>query len=260
MKIVRKIVKNKLVAITLSGILLFTTSCTKESLTPNGVSNSTTSSNSKFDDYTGEELFEGVFFAQGKVAEEIPSIRNSASYFQVREISSNLEKNSTGVGLEEIMNKVNENNPNYYSELEASVSSGDHLLISEKLQEGAEHMHSAVVELYLTNSDETELNEILASIDLDKHKNVDGSVNYISLEAELMEQVGFNGDENVNEKAITLVAGIVLVAAAYVLVVHAAGVMTYVGFAWVAYNYAAVGGTKPVNVLSHEMLVRDLAN
>jgi hypothetical protein len=254
MKHTRKIAKNPIFCSFLIGLIFLSTGCTKEQiLNPNG--------NRSEIKYSGEELYEGIFFAKGEVAEAIPTIKNSSSYFQVHQLSQKSAK-SMDNQMTEVMNEIETKNPNYFDEFKESIATQDHLIIEETLKDATELLYETSIDMYLSEQDQSDLKEIVEGIDLNNHLNSNGSINYESLSKEITKD--FKVDNN--EKAACVFAGVVFVAAAYVLVAHAAAAMTYVAVAWVAEYYAAVDREKtvtraavPRGALTMELMVNDLA-
>ena len=254
MKNIRKIAKNPLFCSFLIGLIYLSTGCTKEQI----LNSKTDSSEIK---YSGEELYKGIFFAKGEVAEVVPAIKNSISYFQVQQLTEKTAK-AMDNNMINVMEEIDRKNPTFFDEFKKSIATKDHLIIEESLKDATELLYETSLELLLSEQDQSDLKKIIDRIDLNNHLNSDGSINYVSLRKEILKD--FKVDNN--EKAASLFAGVVFVAAAYVLVVHAAAAMTYVAVAWVVESYAAIDKAKtvtkgkvPKGALTMEMMVDDLA-
>lgn len=250
MKVIRKIVKNPIFCIFMIGLTLLSTGCTKEQ-----IFNSSTSSQN----YSGEDLFKGIFFAKGAVAEKLPTIKNSRSYFQINELQEKTN-NADDSKMDELMDEIEVRHPNFYGNLQSSIDTKNHLIIEEALKNAADVIYETATELYLSQEVKDEFNNIVADFDINDCLKEDGSLDYKMLNSHLQ---GSLENEEVDPQAL----GIILVAAAYILVVHAVGVMTYVGVAWAVEYYAAVDREKAVSRgnltdddLVIERLIEDLVN
>ncbi len=191
--------------------------------------------NSEIDNLSGRDIFQGVYFATGTVAELMPSISNSYSYYAVNE-QPNYEFESFSGNMNIILDKIAEKHPNYYQNFKSAIQSRDHLTIRQELAKGSEILFETSVETFLDQNEQNILNNIAENIDIKPYLNSDGSIDRKALESDIMKDLNILE----NSRGTCIFAGIVFVAAAYVLVVHAAGAMTYVAAAWVAYAYAAV--------------------
>ncbi len=179
--------------------------------------------------YTGKELFKGILFARGVVAENLSSIKNSYSYYASNKIE-NEEK------INEILNYIEINNPNYFESFKNKLSTKNPLLIRESLENASKIMYESSIDLLL-QSEDINIKKMFSELDL-KSDIINGQIDYNSLYRKISSSRAM---DNINpESEACAVAGVVLAVAAYVVVVHAAAAMTYVGVAWVAEYYAAV--------------------
>ena len=218
---------------------------------------------SRFDHYSGEDLFKGIFFSKGEIAEMIPVIKNSRTFYDVEKYTNQTE------GFEEfekatngIVENIKTKNPSYFSNFGRVIKSKNHILIQQSLLEGAELVYSSMVDEFLTDLGEKELEELIGNIEVSDHLNPDGSVNYDSLK-EVLSSSKINDAISNESKAMCAVLGPVFVAVAYLLVIHAASVATYVYLAWVYNSYAAIEtgeNSARINEITLERMVNDLAN
>lgn len=233
--------------------LILLTSCTDEN---------TFDDRTETVNFNGKELFKGIFFATGTVAETVPSISNSFSYFELNKISDE-QKSDYNSKMNKILVEIEKENPNYFKDFKSIIQTKNQLEIENALREGSRVLFESAINLYLTKEQKNEIDGIVANIDIEDFRNVDGSINYENLKAELEK----NNEFQLNEQGMCWFAGVVFVAAAYVLVVHAAAAMTYVAVAWVGEYYAAIDQEKTVTrddeiqeqALKSEILINDLA-
>ncbi|WP_282055428.1 hypothetical protein [Maribacter luteus] len=213
--------------------------------------------------FSGEELFYGIFFSKGEVAEMIPVVRNSQTFHEVAKYIEEVE------GAEEfdkatssIIKSIQEKNQTYFADFAQKIKSGNHLLIKDALLEGADLLYNTSVDIFLSELGKQELEELANGINISDHLNADGSVNYESLK-EVISSNKINEAITNESKALCAVLGPVFVAVAYLLVVHAASVASYVYLAWVYNSYSAIEVSElsaPISEITLEQMVNDLAN
>ncbi len=249
MRFIRKNIK--FTSLVMASLILLT-SCTDENTFDNR--NETVN-------FNGKELFKGIFFATGTLAEKVPSISNSYSYFELNKISDE-QKNDYHLKMNEILVEIEKENPNYFKNFKSIIQTKNQLKIKNALREGSRVLFESAINLYLTKEQKHKIDDIIANINIEDFRSVDGSINYENLKAEL----GKNNEFQLNEQGMCWFAGVVFVAAAYVLVAHAAAAMTYVAVAWVGEYYAAVDQEKTITrdamleqTLKSEILINDLA-
>lgn len=173
-------------------------------------------------EYSKEEIFKGIFFAQGKVAEELDhvfsdNVREAAKQSKVKKVAN------------ELVHQIKEKDSSYLNELKDAVDSQNPLAIQKALNDGSE--------LILDLSD-----KLLA----------DTKVKVISKEGSKVAG-GATGD--------CVVLGLALVYYAAVVAQLAAGVL-YVAGAAVYLKTAAVSNSidEPATKLSNEILVKEIAS
>lgn len=267
MKTFRRISKNPIFCSLMILLVLFSTGCTKEDIASTIAKNNSAEQtgneqvydNKSTESYSGRDLFKGIFFAKGPVAEALPAIRNSFSYDIIRNMTDE-ENHQAEMKMNEILDRLENSRPGYFDEFKELINTRDHLLISEGLGQATQVLYEVSIDLFLSDQDKADLDRIVADINMEEHTNEDGSINFETLRADVLSNMAGG-----NERALCVFAGVVFVAAAYVLVVHAAAAMTYVAVAWVAEFYAAVDQEKTITRggiasghLTEELLVRDI--
>jgi SdpC family antimicrobial peptide len=91
--------------------------------------------------YSGEALFEGIFFAEGEVAAQIPELSGmNAKNF----VSTDKERQEIDAFRAFVVDYVNDNYPEYMGDLENAVSSRSHVKIDQVLKQGHDIMEAAV--------------------------------------------------------------------------------------------------------------------
>ena len=83
--------------------------------------------------YTGKQLFEGIFFGRGPVAEKLPAIRHILNLTDVRLSSS--QELSLQKGEDDFITKLDDKCPGLLNTLETQIQSGDYLKVEKTLNE-----------------------------------------------------------------------------------------------------------------------------
>ncbi|MFH6993128.1 hypothetical protein [Flavobacterium sp. FlaQc-48] len=193
--------------------------------------------------YNGRELFEGILFAKGEVANLLQPIRQSYSYYEINSIDDDSKKefdNKTN----DLLNFIENENPHYFDDFKKNITSKNHIKIRETLTSTSQLIYNTALDLYLSKTEKTDLKNLLSQIDINTYTNENGIIDKEKLKKAITHSNNFS--LNQTGKGSCWFAGVVLVAAAYVLVVHAAAAMTYVAVAWVAEAYAAVDRAKTI--------------
>jgi|SRR5699024_2661094 len=81
--------------------------------------------------YTGQEIFKGIFLAQGKVGEEL------ADRWQGDQVEVNNSKETIEF-TDRIIEKMDEQEQNYFKNLESAIYSKNHIKTEELIKEGGE--------------------------------------------------------------------------------------------------------------------------
>ncbi|MBT8317778.1 MAG: hypothetical protein HKP59_09120 [Lutibacter sp.] len=213
-------------------------------------------------EFTGKEIFEGIFFTHGDFINHVPSILNSFSYLELKKLAQD-DKINYSIKVAEILNEIEKKNTTYFNSFKKSIQSKNQLQIEESLKSGAELLLKTTLDKYLNEQQKDDLDKVVSKINIEEHKNSDGTINYDSLSLSIANIGSLNQDFFQGQ---CIFAGIVLVAAAYVVAVHAAAAMTYVYAAWAIERYAAIdtdvtvtnGSINPSNELNSEILINDL--
>lgn len=248
MKLVRKNIK--FLSLFMLTLIMFL-SCTRDNIHPE-----------KYDavDFTGKELFKGIYFASGAVAKATPSIRNSYSYYELSKTDATKKQNFE-LRMNEILSEIEKQNPDYFEEFKREIQTKNQLIIESALKEGSQLLFETAIRLYLTNEQESQMNSMISKINIEDFKNDDGSMDFENLKDELEK----NKDFEISDEIQGVFAGIVFVAAAYVLVVHAAAALSYVAVAWVGEYFAAIDQETAITreetaiTLNSEVLINDLS-
>ncbi|WP_291152582.1 hypothetical protein [Flavobacterium sp. UBA7680] len=219
-----------------AGILILFISCEEND---HYTENSTESLKS----YTGKELFKGILFAEGDVADLLQNIKQSYSYYEINQIDVD-HKNDSDNKINYLLNSIENKNSHYFDEFKQSITSKDHIRIRQALANGSELVYNTALDLYLSKNEKNDLKNLLSKIDISTYTNENGMIDKEKLKKAITQSNSFS--LNQAGKGTCWFAGVVVVAAAYVVVVHAAAAMTYVAVAWVAEAYAAVDQAKTI--------------
>ncbi|MEZ0184128.1 hypothetical protein AB9T89_17920 [Flavobacterium oncorhynchi] len=187
--------------------------------------------------FTGKELFKGILFAKGDVAEILTPIKQSYSYYEINHVDED-QKNESDNIINDLINSIENKNPNYYDSFKKNITSKNHLKIRETLINSSQLIYDTALDIYLSKTEKIDLKNLLSQIDINSYTDENGIIDKEKLKEVIMHSNSFS--LNQSAKGTCWFAGIVLVAAAYVVVVHAAAAMTYVAVAWVAEAYAAI--------------------
>lgn len=193
--------------------------------------------------FSGKELFKGILFAQGDVAKLIPPIQQSYSYYEINNMDSTFQKKSDDK-ITALLNFIEVENPNYFNNFKDAITSKNHILIRDSLISSSNLLYETSLNLFMSTTEKTELKNLLSNLDIENYTNDDGSINKEKLRNEITKSNSFS--LNQTGKGTCWFAGVVIVAAAYVVVVHAAAAMIYVAVAWVAEAYAAIDQAKTI--------------
>ncbi len=132
MKTSKRNVKNLLVALLLvSAFIILPTGCTDH-----GPAITKTVS--------GEELFRGLFFLQGETADVITLFKKTKSNVPFE--SDPVVKVQYNEIIDEVVNVIKKNNPQFFSGFKRSIQSNDHLEVKKALTQGSEVMHYSLLE------------------------------------------------------------------------------------------------------------------
>lgn len=217
-------------------ILIIFTSCEENDYSKNETKTS-------LKNYSGRELFEGILLAKGNVANLLQPIRQSYSYYEINNIDDNYKKDFDNKA-NDILNFIESGNPYYFDNFKKSITSKNHIEIRETLTNSSQLIYNSALDLFLSKTEKVDLKNLLSQIDINTYTNENGIIDKEKLKKAITNSNSFS--LNKTGKGSCWFAGVVLVAAAYVLVVHAAAAMTYVAVAWVAEAYAAVDKARTI--------------
>lgn len=163
MKKIRIIVSNPFVVTFMSSLILLTTSCTKKHLHPSSVS-------SKYADYSGVDILNGLFFFQNQLSDDISYLRDIRSDISdlVQDDNLNLSPDGNGALTEEnfdmhmskmsdiTVSYISEKYPDFFVEFEQVMKSGNFYamekslnlatqLIDQSLLSSEKYRHASVI-------------------------------------------------------------------------------------------------------------------
>jgi SdpC family antimicrobial peptide len=148
---------NPYLSMTMAVLILFV-SCTQydEDVSQKAISEEANDLMKRGANYTGEDIFRGIFFLEGKFVNEIPSLYNAkverdiiienpmfvSSYPELSEQYLNQE---AGLENDSLVLKIRELNPNIFTELKSSILSKDPYKVKDKLEDCALLLKSALL-------------------------------------------------------------------------------------------------------------------
>jgi len=113
-------------------------SCNKDVVSPTNMANRQKAHeivNANVVQFSGEELFRGIFLMQGEVALRLPAINATLESYGIAHASIDQTEDSRHFA-DEIVHGVAEQSPDYFQRLQKSVSSGDFYAVQAALREG----------------------------------------------------------------------------------------------------------------------------
>jgi hypothetical protein len=93
--------------------------------------------------YTGEELFRGLFLFQGDIPKSIPTFSKIAEGLNKMDLK---RKHEQDMFADEIVVKMNQIAPNYFSELSTAIESKDNYKVDEIMGKGAKLIQVALAQ------------------------------------------------------------------------------------------------------------------
>lgn len=121
LKFIRKNGSKWYVTVPMCFVLLFYTSCTKEA----------SKNSAKAKNYTGEELFRGLIFGEGTVAQQIPEITVKAT----DAATNSVDLKAISDLQDEIIANINTIQPDFLSTFKEEIQSGNRSLIAKALDD-----------------------------------------------------------------------------------------------------------------------------
>lgn len=219
-KLIQKLISNPLLMLSLS-ILLVSTSCERSNTIP-----ITTN-------FTGQELFRGIFFGQTDVANRIPNITKSTG---IEDLLSTEEASAINGIRDLLVEEIEQIRPNFFMSFKDKIQSGEHLKIEEGLIEAGEVISNAA--LSLSGWSEDQLNAAALKY-AEKYGDLTDESGTI-VKSKVNQMISeIKNDHNGNSREQYLLV-IVVVALALAVAVNFAGIL----------NYAAVVHAVKVDVSS----------
>ena len=161
--------------------------------------------------YTGVDLFKGIFFSEGTVA---PKLANYEKFEKLK-LQFTKEQSNAFVKLQsDLITEISKNNPTYFSEFEKSMKSGNQVVIRKELENSKLILKNAVQKITNVNFEEIEKN-----ISKQKTNLVVNLDNIQSLKSKNVLN-GYNPADYANKEACIAVwvVGVVVAAVAWVAV------------------------------------------
>ncbi len=199
MKHVRKLLKNRLVNAFLVMVFL-NIGCAKDQVASDAVKKSISISS--------VDLFKGVYFAEGVVADQVPELKSIQS--NIAASTSSLDQNKLNDVKRDIIDEIaTVHGPRYFDDFKATVQSGDVAAINDALVDGSAKVYEAIMSITSQISGASQ-DELAAAGFMDIAKNIDanssayikadGSLDENALQADL-DQLGL-------EDEIEMLAGV----------------------------------------------------
>ncbi|MBL4940004.1 MAG: hypothetical protein JKY16_07025 [Lutibacter sp.] len=102
---------------------------------------------------SGEELFKGIFFGNGNVAQKLSNFKD----FEVLKAQITNEQKSAFLKLQnDLIIHINKNNPEYFENFENAINTGNQVIIRNELDSSKEFLKNSVQELTNLNYSEIE--------------------------------------------------------------------------------------------------------
>ncbi|MEE4248525.1 MAG: hypothetical protein V2I33_24355 [Kangiellaceae bacterium] len=250
MKTIRRFAKSS--SFFLTSLILFLTSCHKNhndydssaNNTASGSINSRSSGQSSLAQFTGEQLFKGIFFFEGEVAELIPNLSNlKLENF----VSNEDELNGARATYNAIMDEIVLKHPNFYNNFKTVVLSKNHVQIRQELIFASNLIQTEIAVLQNLQEARQFANEVKSNTNMSL-SSVEQSGNSAQLRNEINDEI-LNHDIP-NEETIAGIVGVVVVALAGVAVVAVAGayiiVYNEIGL-WDTHAVSNNGGGNPLS-------------
>jgi hypothetical protein len=96
-------------------------------------------------DFSGEEIFAGVFFSSGEFAKKIPSYRDNVNALETMNPE---QKAAYDKSLAELLNAIKTKNPEFFTYFKTSVMSKDHQVIEKAIINGGKEIYANIKILY----------------------------------------------------------------------------------------------------------------
>ncbi|WP_266364734.1 hypothetical protein [Tellurirhabdus rosea] len=97
--------------------------------------------------YSGEEMFRGLFFLEGRYAQALPELQ-SLSLSYSNKMAKAADKATVDRQRHQILAAIRAERPAFFDEFRRALESGNHLKIQAALRDGRQQMTGAVERLY----------------------------------------------------------------------------------------------------------------
>lgn len=212
--------------------------------------------------FTGQEIYQGIFFGQGPLVEAVSSLKSITRIEDIVEKTDPMFKQYVAI-QDLIITTIEKSDEKFFDEFQAEISSGDHLAIQESISKGARKYLEAVNSIANKQGDElkTVAQELVVKHDI---VNEDGTYSVEKMKSAIQD-LGKTTNARNQEEAIAVVL-VVLIA---ILVILAAALADVYAVA-VNWEYAAIWeevlslesssfAKKDGNSLFRDQLVSELA-
>ena len=116
------------------------------------------------DNFSGEEMFRGIFFVEGNYANLIPELKTTQTTYLFQHLSS-AEKHSLSSVKNQIINQIKAENPSYFDNFKESLNTSNPIVVKEKLLEAKTLLTEKALELSKINQHDLKLASSILSKD-----------------------------------------------------------------------------------------------
>lgn len=95
--------------------------------------NSASKTEASVNEYKGEDLFRGIMFADGKIADLVPEIKKMKSFIAEQPLNAQ-EKEAIKSLQDSLLYKIQEADPDYLKTFKANIQSGDQVLVASTIR------------------------------------------------------------------------------------------------------------------------------
>lgn len=101
--------------------------------------------------FTGEELFKGIIFGQGEVANELP-------FMWTEDVLKETNSPEAKEVVDDVIAMINKVNPDYFSELKKAIDSENRVALNSLINETGQYLDEYAKQMDLENPDQEALN------------------------------------------------------------------------------------------------------
>lgn len=270
MKTIRNFTKNPLtIAVLLLAFLNL--SCNQDDFVENQAqSNSSDNLFAKSNtDYSGEEIFKGVFFFQGEIPKNIDAFQDILINMNNRQDSKEIEKELNSLA-DEIITYINDNDPVYFDKLKEVIKSNDYFSVQEYMNYTGVLIEQAIILNEKYGGQYLGYKQLFES---EKFANELENIDFTNPESEqayknLLKKYGVTPPDSTNAEECTVAAGVCVayaVAVAASIAVAAASAAGYVQVVVKTKYWFWDAGTDPYgktdsNDLINQQIIAQLCN